>query len=50
MVSKFDLRTDKNNLYSGHPTCLQFTGNMMVSVRQYPWQCIGNKKNILYGV
>ena len=24
----------------GHPSCLQFTENMIVSVRQYPWQCI----------
>ncbi|XP_038218636.1 zinc finger protein ubi-d4 [Zerene cesonia] len=25
---------------SGHPTCLQFTVNMMVSMRKYRWQCI----------
>ena len=25
---------------SGHPTCLQFTENMIVSVKEYPWQCI----------
>ncbi|XP_049880286.1 zinc finger protein ubi-d4 [Pectinophora gossypiella] len=25
---------------SGHPTCLQFTANMFVSVRKYRWQCI----------
>jgi len=25
---------------SGHPTCLQFTDNMIVSVKKYPWQCI----------
>ncbi|VVC94679.1 unnamed protein product [Leptidea sinapis] len=25
---------------SGHPTCLQFTVNMMVSMRTYHWQCI----------
>lgn len=25
---------------SGHPTCLQFTPNMIVSVRRYRWQCI----------
>lgn len=24
----------------GHPTCLQFTANMIVSVRKYRWQCI----------
>lgn len=25
---------------SGHPTCLQFTPNMIVSVKRYRWQCI----------
>lgn len=25
---------------SGHPTCLQFTANMKVSVKKYRWQCI----------
>jgi len=25
---------------SGHPSCLQFTENMIISVRTYPWQCI----------
>lgn len=25
---------------SGHPSCLQFTANMMVSVKRYRWQCI----------
>lgn len=25
---------------SGHPTCLQFTQNMIISVRKYRWQCI----------
>lgn len=25
---------------SGHPTCLQFTPNMMISVKRYRWQCI----------
>ncbi|XP_026476875.1 zinc finger protein ubi-d4 isoform X1 [Ctenocephalides felis] len=25
---------------SGHPSCLQFTANMIVSVRKYRWQCI----------
>ncbi|RZF46019.1 hypothetical protein LSTR_LSTR004732 [Laodelphax striatellus] len=25
---------------SGHPTCLQFTSNMIISVRKYRWQCI----------
>ena len=24
----------------GHPSCLQFTENMIISVRKYPWQCI----------
>jgi len=34
---------------SGHPTCLQFTANMMVSVKQYPWQCIECKTCTLCG-
>ncbi|KAI9552112.1 hypothetical protein GHT06_022449 [Daphnia sinensis] len=25
---------------SGHPSCLQFTDNMIISVKQYRWQCI----------
>ncbi|KAF0761064.1 zinc finger protein ubi-d4 isoform X1 [Aphis craccivora] len=25
---------------SGHPTCLQFTANMIISVGKYRWQCI----------
>ncbi|XP_057380388.1 zinc finger protein ubi-d4-like isoform X2 [Daphnia carinata] len=25
---------------SGHPSCLQFTANMIISVKQYRWQCI----------
>lgn len=25
---------------SGHPSCLQFTGNMIISVKKYRWQCI----------
>lgn len=25
---------------SGHPSCLQFTPNMIISVRRYRWQCI----------
>lgn len=25
---------------SGHPSCLQFTQNMIISVRKYRWQCI----------
>lgn len=25
---------------SGHPTCLQFTDNMKISVKTYRWQCI----------
>ncbi|KAF7274084.1 double PHD fingers d4 isoform X1 [Rhynchophorus ferrugineus] len=25
---------------SGHPTCLQFTDNMKISVKKYRWQCI----------
>jgi len=34
---------------SGHPTCLQFTKNMLVSVKQYPWQCIECKTCTLCG-
>ncbi|KAK8739071.1 hypothetical protein OTU49_003459 [Cherax quadricarinatus] len=34
---------------SGHPTCLQFTAHMMVSVRQYRWQCIECKCCTLCG-
>ncbi|KAI8432660.1 hypothetical protein MSG28_013633 [Choristoneura fumiferana] len=26
--------------YGSHPTCLQFTKNMIVTVRKYRWQCI----------
>jgi hypothetical protein len=33
----------------GHPSCLQFTKNMMVSVRKYPWQCIECKTCTLCG-
>jgi hypothetical protein len=25
---------------AGHPSCLQFTPNMIISVRKYRWQCI----------
>ncbi|CAH1791033.1 unnamed protein product [Owenia fusiformis] len=34
---------------SGHPTCLQFTANMIVSVKKYPWQCIECKSCGLCG-
>ncbi|CAG2247204.1 zinc finger protein ubi-d4 B-like isoform X2 [Mytilus edulis] len=34
---------------SGHPTCLQFTQNMIVSVKKYPWQCIECKSCGLCG-
>lgn len=34
---------------AGHPTCLQFTKNMMLSVRKYPWQCIECKSCTLCG-
>ena len=34
---------------AGHPSCLQFTANMMVSVRKYPWQCIECKTCSLCG-
>ena len=36
-------------LLAGHPTCLQFTPNMVISVRQYPWQCIECKCCTLCG-
>lgn len=26
--------------FAGHPSCLQFTPNMIISVRKYQWQCI----------
>uniref|UniRef100_A0A8W8M3H4 PHD-type domain-containing protein n=2 Tax=Magallana gigas TaxID=29159 RepID=A0A8W8M3H4_MAGGI len=34
---------------SGHPTCLQFTANMIISVKKYPWQCIECKSCGLCG-
>ncbi|XP_015236149.1 PREDICTED: zinc finger protein DPF3-like isoform X1 [Cyprinodon variegatus] len=34
---------------SGHPTCLQFTENMMQAVRTYQWQCIECKSCSLCG-
>ncbi len=34
---------------SGHPTCLQFTDNMIISVKEYPWQCIECKCCTLCG-
>lgn len=34
---------------SGHPTCLQFTQNMMISVKKYRWQCIECKCCTLCG-
>ncbi|XP_018015338.1 zinc finger protein ubi-d4 B [Hyalella azteca] len=34
---------------SGHPTCLQFTTNMMKSVSNYRWQCIECKTCTLCG-
>ncbi|XP_053649137.1 zinc finger protein ubi-d4 isoform X2 [Cherax quadricarinatus] len=34
---------------SGHPTCLQFTSNMMKSVVKYRWQCIECKTCTLCG-
>lgn len=33
----------------GHPTCLQFTENMMQAVRTYQWQCIECKSCSLCG-
>ncbi|XP_073923987.1 zinc finger protein DPF3-like isoform X3 [Castor canadensis] len=34
---------------SGHPTCLQFTLNMIEAVKTYKWQCIECKSCILCG-
>ncbi|KAI7799647.1 zinc finger protein DPF3 isoform X2 [Triplophysa rosa] len=34
---------------SGHPSCLQFTDNMMQAVRTYQWQCIECKSCTLCG-
>jgi len=34
---------------SGHPSCLQFTANMIISVKNYPWQCIECKSCVLCG-
>lgn len=35
--------------FAGHPTCLQFTDNMMTAVRTYQWQCIECKSCSLCG-
>lgn len=34
---------------AGHPTCLQFTDNMMQAVRTYQWQCIECKSCSICG-
>jgi len=34
---------------AGHPTCLQFTPNMKISVKEYPWQCIECKSCTICG-
>lgn len=34
---------------SGHPSCLQFTSNMIISVKKYAWQCIECKSCGLCG-
>jgi len=34
---------------SGHPSCLQFSKNMLSSVRHYPWQCMECKTCSLCG-
>ena len=34
---------------SGHPSCLQFTANMILSVKKYRWQCIECKSCGLCG-
>ena len=58
ILSGFNTNLNENDKYvnkvincyiSGHPTCLQFTKNMMVSVRKYPWQCIECKTCSLWG-
>ena len=36
-------------VFTGHPTCLQFTENMIISVKKYPWQCIECKSCGLCG-
>ncbi|GAA6067186.1 zinc finger protein DPF3 isoform X1 [Tachysurus ichikawai] len=40
---------EKNTKPRGHPTCLQFTENMMHAVRTYQWQCIECKSCSLCG-
>lgn len=39
-VVKFAVFLFVLNLTVGHPSCLQFTANMIISVKKYPWQCI----------
>lgn len=36
-------------ILTGHPSCLQFTPNMIISVKKYPWQCIECKSCGLCG-
>ena len=43
------LYPERSVLVVGHPTCLQFTANMIVSVRKYRWQCIECKCCTLFG-
>lgn len=33
---------------SAHPTCLQFTPNMLKSVKKYPWECLECKCSLDY--
>lgn len=52
LLLKFTVQQLSSNcdpFFSGHPTCLQFTANMMKSVVKYRWQCIECKTCTLCG-
>ena len=49
LKSEFTFVRALNNNVPGHPTCLQFTANMLISVKKYPWQCIECKTCTLCG-
>ena len=36
-------------LISGHPSCLKFTPNMIISTKKYGWQCIECKSCAICG-
>lgn len=36
-------------LFSGHPSCLQFTDKLIIEVKKYKWQCIECKSCSLCG-